>query len=335
MNPLLTRAASLVTHHRLFSGLLTALERLGSGQSHFLRVLTYHRVDEPNGRPWLYPRIMVTPQVFDQQMRFLATHYQVLSMPEVFELWSGGGNLPPRAVLVTFDDAYCDFAEHAWPILQRYRLPVTLFVPTAFPDQPERAFWWDRLYQSITFTLRRDALATPIGPMSLALAETRAQTFSKLRDHAKSLSHEAALHLVDQICAELDAPPPRSAVLGWDALRQLAREGVTLGAHTQTHPLLNRITLPQVQAEVVGSLHDLQREIGMALPIFAYPSGGVNAAVASVLEQAGVRLAFGTTSGLNDWRNLNCLHLARINVGWRTPLPLLRVRMLSSTRHFS
>ena len=36
--------------------------------------------------------------------------------------------------IVTFDDAYANFVEHAWPVLQRHRIPVTLFVPTEFVD---------------------------------------------------------------------------------------------------------------------------------------------------------------------------------------------------------
>ena len=40
------------------------------------------------------------------------------------------------AVLVTFDDAYADFAEHAWPVLRAHGISPLLFVPTAFPGDP-------------------------------------------------------------------------------------------------------------------------------------------------------------------------------------------------------
>jgi peptidoglycan/xylan/chitin deacetylase (PgdA/CDA1 family) len=61
-----------------------------------------------------------------------------------------------------------------------------------------------------------------------------------------------------------------TAILSWDMLRWLAREGVTLGAHTRSHPLLNRISLGEVRAEAAGSWRDLEREIGTALPILAH-----------------------------------------------------------------
>src|SRR2546421_516354 len=120
-----------------FSTFLALLERIGDPRPNVLRVLTYHRVDEPGARPKLNPGLIsATPEVFDQEMSYLAANYHVVSMPELLQAYRTGTPLPPRAVLVTFDDAYCDFAEHAWPTLKRYRLPATLFVPTAYPDQP-------------------------------------------------------------------------------------------------------------------------------------------------------------------------------------------------------
>jgi peptidoglycan/xylan/chitin deacetylase (PgdA/CDA1 family) len=335
MNRMAARSASIVVNSPISAGALSLLERFDDAQPDLLRVLTYHRVDDPQARPWLYPRIMVTPQAFDEQMRFLAANYRVLAMPELLELRQKGGSLPPRAVLVTFDDAYCDFAEHAWPILQRHGLPATLFVPTAFPDGAGQVFWWDRLYQAVTFTARTEPLATPAGLLPLASADDRSHVFSRLRDYVKSLPHVEAMPWVHQVCDELGAAPAQPAVLGWDALRRLAHEGVTLGAHTQTHPLLNRITPEQVWIEAASARDDLQREIGAALPIFAYPSGGFNAEVVAIMEQAGFTLAFTTENGLNDWRHLDALRLRRINVGWRTPLTLLRARLLSWTRYLN
>jgi peptidoglycan/xylan/chitin deacetylase (PgdA/CDA1 family) len=116
-----------------------------------LRVLTYHRVADPRDTPMLHPGLIsATPTAFVQQMGYVARHYRVVSMAEVLQAVLKGTALPRRAVLLTFDDAYHDFGDIAWPILNRYRLPVTLFVATGYPNRPERAFWWDRLYHAMT-----------------------------------------------------------------------------------------------------------------------------------------------------------------------------------------
>jgi peptidoglycan/xylan/chitin deacetylase (PgdA/CDA1 family) len=318
------------------SKIVTLLERTDRRRSGLLRVLTYHRVDEPEAHPELYPGLIsATPTVFDVQMRHLAAHYHVLSLQQVLELCQTGSPFPSRAVLVTFDDAYQDFAQHAWPTMKRYRLPATLFVPTAYPDHPEHAFWWDRVHHAVNMTRRKGDLDTPLGPLAVGTLDQRRQAFKRLRDYIKRLPHTEAMPLVEQLCDRLGVPPIRNTVLNWEALRRLAREGVTLGAHTRTHPLMNRVSLEEVRAEAEGSRADLEREIGSTAPIFAYPSGGFNAAVVRTLRDAGFALAFTTVPGINDMHRADRLRLRRINVGRRAPLPLFQARLLPWTIYFN
>ncbi|HMQ34077.1 MAG TPA: polysaccharide deacetylase family protein [Chloroflexaceae bacterium] len=315
-----------------FAAFVALIEPLGDYSPDVLRVLTYHRVDEPGSRPSLDPGLIsATPAAFAQQVSYLTTRYSVIGVEELIERVRAGRPLPPRAVLLTFDDAYCDFAEHAWPILRRHGAPVTLFVPTAYPDRPERAFWWDRLYQALAHAGRRD-LETPIGRLELGTDEQRRRAYKGLRSYVKSRPHQEAMAYVEQVCAALGAPQARGEVLGWAALRELAREGVTLGAHTRTHPLLGRTPLDEVRAEVAGSLRDLEREIGHVHPTFAYPSGSWTDDVERVLEQEGVALGFTTDPGLNDLREGRALRLRRLNVSLRASLPLLRARLLGPPR---
>jgi len=90
---------------------------------------------------------------------------------------------------------------------------------------------------------------------------------------------------------------------------------------------MNRISLAQARGEAVGSLRDLEREIGSVPPILAYPGGGVNDGVARDLERAGFVLGFTTARGINDLRLPDRLRLRRINVGQRTNLAVLRLQL--------
>ena len=334
MNQVAKRLAHALANSAAVSGLVSLLERIDSQQPNLLRILTYHHVDHPQARPSLFPRMTVTPQDFAEQMHFLATHYRPISILDLLAIMPDKSiSLPPRAVLVTFDDAYFDFAEHAWPIMQRYDIPAALFVPTAFPDHPERSFWWDRLYQALRTTPRRDVLVTPVGGLPLETAEQREQALLTLRDYTTTLPHAEAMLWIEQLCQELNADPPEPSVLGWDELRQLANQGVTLGAHTRTHPLMNRISVQEAQAEALGSLQDLQVQIGSVPPILAYPGGGLDDEVVQCLEQEGFSLAFTTERGLNNWDTADRLRLRRINVGPGTNLTTLRMQLLPQSRY--
>jgi peptidoglycan/xylan/chitin deacetylase (PgdA/CDA1 family) len=300
---------------RLGDSLMSNLERRLLRRTNLVRVLTYHRVTDPSG--------------FEGQMKYLAENYPVVSMAEMFSCRQGKQQLPPRAVMITFDDAYQDFADYAWPILRRYRLPVTLFVPTGFPDHPERIFWWDRLKYALENTPRRNVLNTPFGRFSLETDDDRRRAFRQLRSHLKGLPHGELLVWTHKLCDQLEAPQPKHEVLDWSALRRLHAEGVTLGAHTRNHPLMDRIAPEQAESEAVGSLRDLQDQVGSVQPIFAYPDGRFSSEVIERLRRAGFAMAYTTIRGTNDMPRADPLKLRRNNIQQLT-VPVLRARLINA-----
>jgi peptidoglycan/xylan/chitin deacetylase (PgdA/CDA1 family) len=293
-------------------------------------VLTYHRVAAPGEEPMLDPGLVsATPFEFDQQMGHLASTGRVVSIGELLAARRGQARLPPGAITITVDDAYRDFALHIWPTMMRHGLPVTLFVPTGYPDRPDRSFWWDRLHQALTATKRPGELDTPAGRVSLRSTADRRQAFVTLRDHLKTIDDAEARLVVDWLAVELDAPPPAHAVLGWDELRDLHEEGVALAPHTRSHAFLDQVPLEQAREEIAGSRGDLLREIGSCPPVFSFPSGQHTDAVVEILAEQGFELAFATGRGVNDLRRPDWLRMRRINVGGRSSLPMIRAQLLS------
>jgi peptidoglycan/xylan/chitin deacetylase (PgdA/CDA1 family) len=312
------------------SGFIRLLEILEPDRPNLLRVLTYHRIGDPSSQPDGYPGVFsATPEGFESQLAHLAGRYRAVSLAEVLDARRGRRPLPPRALLVTFDDGYRDFAELAWPALRRHGVPATLFVPTAYPDQPQRQFWWDRLYHAVTSTSRRKPLETP-GPLALATPDERLSTFRWLQGLVKKLPHDEAMGLVTEVCSQLGEFTDSPDVLGWNELRALASDGVTLCPHSQTHPLMTQIPVTRMRDEAAGSLRDLEREIGSAHPVFAYPSGAVDDRVVDVLESEGFELAFTTARGVSDLGVDHPLRLLRINVGMRTTPAAQRAQLLAT-----
>jgi peptidoglycan/xylan/chitin deacetylase (PgdA/CDA1 family) len=329
------QSTSLLADSPIFGWFVSTLERKDGARPDLLRVLTYHRVAEPETYPFLDSNLIsATPLAFERQMAFLAANYQILSAADLLEVSQLRRPLPPNAVMVTFDDAYCDFADHAWPVLKRLKIPVILFVPTAFPGHPERVFWWDKLYYVIK-QASSDELSLPIGKFPLVTSSHRKETLRTINGYIKSLKHLEAMRIIDEICEQLNASSIENCVMDWDMLRQLASEGVILGAHTRTHPLMNQISIEDARDEVLGSIRDLGREIGPVLPIFAYPGGGFNEEIVKILKLAGIRIAFTTVRGINKMGEVDLLQLRRINVGSRTTLQLLRAQLLPLAVHLN
>ncbi len=291
-----------------------------------LRVLMYHRVLDPGAATCSPSLVSATPAAFEEQVRLLARRYRVLSLDEVVDSFRRQRPLPPRAVLVTFDDGCADFGEIAWPILRRYRVPATVFVPTAYPGCPERSFWWDRLHAVFSSTPAMQ-VDTPAGVLHLADGESKQAALRSMQRLVKALPHGEAMQLVDRVCRDLGDAPAPSDVLAWGRLRALAADGLTIGAHTRTHPALTRLSNDEARAEIRGSVEDLRRELGGCPPVFAYPFGDHDDRIVEIVREEGFELALTTRDGHSRLGAEDSLRLRRTGITPRTSARIFRARL--------
>lgn len=297
-----------------------------------LRVITYHRIAEATANPDLDPALVsASPEAFRRQMEHLRRWYRPVSLAEVMHAFEDGRALPHRSVLVTVDDAYRDFRECAWPVLRALEIPVTVFVPTAYPDEQGRSFWWDRLHRAgIQRGRLDDTLRTAAAARDLRLQHRGSAR--NLRAAIRSLPHDDAESLVDHVSPRLAGDgavsPATSAVLSWDELRRLQDEGVTFGAHTRHHVALTSVGADRVREEIRGSIDDLDRQLGPRRRAIAYPYGMHNATVARIAEEEGCVLGFTSEDGLNAPGRTPPLRLRRTNITPRTSPAVFAIRML-------
>lgn len=95
-----------------------------------LPVLLYHHVGPP--RQGTGPDLTISPEQFERQVGWLARHGYVGISPSDWLAWRRDGKaLPAKPILLTFDDAYADTAEYAFPILKRSGFSAGVFVVTS------------------------------------------------------------------------------------------------------------------------------------------------------------------------------------------------------------
>jgi peptidoglycan/xylan/chitin deacetylase (PgdA/CDA1 family) len=114
-----------------------------------VRALTYHRFGHLPHDPFC-----ITPEVFEQQISWLAGRGVLVSLEQVEGFVRGDELLPPGAVLITIDDGYQSTYAHAMPILRRHSAPAATFVTASMIEnveagraQPDRYMTWDELGQ--------------------------------------------------------------------------------------------------------------------------------------------------------------------------------------------
>lgn len=108
-------------------------------------ILMYHYVSDPPDDADIYRLdLSVAPHRFREQMQYLAEHgYQVVSLYDVDRALRWGAALPPRPVVLTFDDGYRDAFTEVFPVLEEFGYTATFFVITALLDQghPDYLTW--------------------------------------------------------------------------------------------------------------------------------------------------------------------------------------------------
>lgn len=237
-------------------------------------VVSYHAIKPASGTPMAFDALHVTAAQFEAHCAVFADLCHPISLADWRTCRDRARALPPRPVLVTFDDGYRSVAETAVPILERYGVPATMFLCTGPIASGER-FWYD----------------------SLALREGEAAV-----EALKAAGYERWRTVTDG-CRE--AAPPNDPHAPLDAATVARLSGHPLlefGAHTVSHPMLARVPAEVQRAEIRDSLRAVAEWTGRAVTAFSYPNGrdGVDfdGAVVEAVAAHGVTDAFSATPAL-------------------------------------
>jgi peptidoglycan/xylan/chitin deacetylase (PgdA/CDA1 family) len=229
--------------------------------------------------------------------------------------------LPKQGVVLTFDDGYADNLWNAKPLLEKYKVPATVFVASGCIDN--NGFWWDELEQVL--------LKPKKIPKSLQLnVQGRLYEWptSNLnqRKHAYLAIHKILLSLKasdrDQLITELFA---------WAGLHKIGRsdhrplttaellklsqsEFIDIGAHTVTHASLSILTRADQIREIDGSRERLTAILGNPVDTFSYPYGNFTPETVDIVKSAGFETALTTETNAVEV-GANQFQLGRFEVG--------------------
>lgn len=293
-------------------------------------VLMYHRVlsSEARSDSWSHPAIIVTRETFARHMQVLQRHFRALSLTE-FQASLDRGSFEPRSCLVTFDDGWIDTYTEAWPILRRYHIPAVVFLPSAYIGTGD-VFWQERLgrlLHAIWGRARTDRAFAEEARAALAATQLdgvldfderglRGRIMDLVRARKADNSTDPAApvrQLLPLVPDAFDQGAHIDRFIDWDQAREMARDGVTFGAHGHTHRRLTTLAPDDVRMEVETSRAAVTSGLSASAAAFAYPNGDSSETVAAVVASARFNVAFSTVRGRVD-AAADRLTLRRINI---------------------
>jgi len=245
---------------------------------------------------------------FLQIMQDLKAHFDVLPLDALGDVLAAPDR-HPRALFLMSDDGYANTLSAAADLLEELKLPWTLFVSTHHIDSGEH---------NPIFLARLFAFFAPAGrydiaylPQPLVLDEQRDAIADALVWQLRALDMVNAQTAVDAMLARLDQALLRDLLerfsserfLNWDQVRELARRGVTIGAHADRHwPLNEHQTPDMLRTQAARPKARIEAEVGPCR-YFSYPFGNIGDISSwawQAVRDAGYAHAFTTLSGTLD-----------------------------------
>lgn len=217
-------------------------------------VLMYHGVADCAEIP---PEINfhVRPDIFERQMRALKRRYRVIALSELVERLEHGQALE-KTVAITFDDGYRNNATQAAPVLEKLKLPYTVFLATKYIGTKEflplnRVYWaWSqgKLDSEQTKELRKQVRSQPTADVPQILAGLP----------ESSDSPKAAESF---------------AMLDWNEVREMAKAGAQFCSHTHSHCNMAVESKESQERELRASRQLIELNVPVQPELFAYPFG--------------------------------------------------------------
>ena len=211
--------------------------------------------------------VSTSQAVFETHMHKMARDYEVVSLDAVLS----GGNLPRRALLITFDDGYRSCIEAALPILRRLGLPSVFFVTGACLDPDSLPL--DNVLSYLCGAVGMDHVGENADPAG------RRVTFLQLLDIGATMPYGRRLDVGEELAErfridQASLPADRRLFLDPEDLSGLAADGCEVANHSRSH-LFCRSIVDEASADsqLVEHARRLESLTGRPVRAFSFPYG--------------------------------------------------------------
>lgn len=277
--------------HRLKSKIFTLLEACGAIRAlqalnkNKPLILMYHRIIEKEFITG------ITPAELDQQLSYVAKHFNVVPMNQLIADLHNN-RVKPYTLAITFDDGHHDFFSNAWPILKKYNLPATLYITTGFVSGD--CWLWPDALKFILLNAKKTSITTAIGNLDISKAN-HWPAWHTIGDHCLTLGIAERNNFLNDLAESAEVTLPSAPCdpfhgVTWEEVQQMVNEGLDIGSHTRTHPILKGLPESTIDDELNGSIQDIERRISKRPTGLCYPNGrpqDIDETVIKFTKQAG------------------------------------------------
>jgi peptidoglycan/xylan/chitin deacetylase (PgdA/CDA1 family) len=257
-----------------------------------MKIFLFHRVS-PERDPLWDP---LAPEKFDSIIRFISKNYEVVQL-ETAILHEQPAKTNKQPAAIVFDDGYRDFIHYALPILKKHNCPCSMYVITDCVEKqfPPWTYILDHHFiysKKLQLNLDKDMLPASLQATKFSTDDARIAFAKALKPFLKTIPNKVRMHLYNQVITSLnDVQAPDHLMMNWKELSEIKNEGIEIGSHTKSHPLLNKL---EEESEIIHELQEsgmlIKKHLGNFPLTISYPIGGYNATVKKLAAQSGYKI---------------------------------------------
>lgn len=287
------------------------------GPSYSLRCVVFHHISATQSPFTTGMNVCTTPEKFESALRFLTTYYVPVRLEDVLADVEGSA-LPPRAVLVTFDDAYASVVEVAAPLCRKFAVPAVYFVNAAFLNNQRLAP--DNLLCYVANVKGMEtinAAARTLRRSEIPPLHTLSEVFGSFLPSLTLAEREAFLEAVRCLAGITDRrlAEKTALYLTTKQLCALASFDFEIGNHTYSHVHCRSLLQEDFDQEIDRNKAELETLSGTKVRSFSQPYGSskdLTRDLADHLKRSGHGAIFLSESVANP-RGFDRFHLDRVN----------------------
>ncbi len=289
--------------------------------SHKVIIMVYHRVlPESQHVSFLQPGMFVTSKTFEKHIKFLLDKYRFITIED---LLLNKIKTTHRYSIMTFDDGWLDNYLYAFPILKKYNIPATIFLPVDYIGS-KKWLWTDIIAWFITnksnVLKKIDSLKDfkAITQLIIRTITSRHNLIKKidfLLESLKLFPENEIYEFIEYLKDRTGLTYPEERVfLNWDEIIEMSHAGISFGSHTRTHRILTRLKEDEIIYELSTSLEIIKQKNINSIPILSYPNGDKNKKIEEIAQACGYIGAVTTNYGFESTPPAEPFSLHRIGV---------------------
>ena len=272
-------------------------------------ILGYHRVNKKeymlNNKSM--PGMYLSDEAFESHIKWLLNNYQIITVRDIIGRIKSHNRWREPVCAITFDDGWYDNYEHAFPIVKRYEVPISIFVIGKQIGTCEPDFWhlWFEIIQRMATLPSKLTGIREIDHIISLQMDDRIEKARLVINRCRRLGKreiDRVWEILGNYTYEMFEPAIINQgyrMLSWENMREMQQYRVEFGYHSKTHYMLTGVPKEDLCAEIMSTREEAENYGVIMQDIFCYPDGQYNDYIVKRLQQMGYEGAMSSVKGLN------------------------------------